>query len=136
MKFSEKIEGVLYGLLYIIGSFLFVAGLIHSYRKHSSKDFVLTIIIPPLTIYRGMEMFWHKDEVEADNIDWDKRLSSDLRSSIYLLTEGAYKDANIVQMNETTEQFSNKIKDYPKDKKKYLMDGCGKSTQIDPLIPA
>jgi hypothetical protein len=98
-------------------------GMYHSYKKHSTKDFIGSIVLFPWGMYRGFEMFWHKDEDKMADVDWKKRLSNDLRASIYLLTEGSYKDHNVVDLNKATETYTDQIKDYPKDKKQYLING-------------
>ena len=51
-------------------------GYYHSYKKHSTKDFIITIFLPPYAMYRGAEMFWHKDkkELSKDNAELATKL--------------------------------------------------------------
>ena len=112
------------GIGLIFSLFFFYAeifGIIHSVKHHSTKDVVATVFLPPWAWWRSIEMYWHDDNA---NVDWNKRLNADLRSCVYFLTEGSYKEANQFELNENMEEFTSKIKGYPKEKKKYLMDGC------------
>lgn len=97
-----------------------IFGTVHSAKKHSTKDMVASILIPPWSWYRSIEMWWHNDNA---GVDWNKRLASDLRSAIYFITEGSDKDGNQYQINEDLPTFISKIATYPKDKKTYLMNG-------------
>jgi hypothetical protein len=126
MKRIYKALGSIFGLLITIGvMFLWVRGLKHSYSKHDKFDFVVSFF-PPWGIFRGVESFWHHDKNKFADVDWKKRLGSDLRTTIYFITEGSYKDANVYEINENIEQFSDKIKEYPKEKLQYLRDGSRK----------
>jgi|GEM_PF-3377209 len=109
--------GLIIPLFFIYGE---IFGIIHSVKHHSIKDVVATVFLPPWAWYRSIEMYWHDDYA---NVDWDKRLNADLRSCVYFLTEGSYKEANQFELNENIEEFTSKIKGYPKEKRKYLLDG-------------
>ena len=111
------LSAVMY-IVYVAIILTYPVGLFHSYKQHSTKDLIFGAIAFPWAMYRGVEMFWHKDD---DGVDWNKKLASDIRSSIYLFNEGSYKDGNVSQVNSDIEQFSNRVNEYPADKKKYLM---------------
>lgn len=121
----KKLFSYISGGIGLIIPFFFVYGeifgIIHSVKHHSTKDVVATVFLPPWTWWRSIEMYWHDDYA---NVNWDKRLNVDLRSCIYFLNEGSYKEANQFVLNENIEEFNSKIKGYPKEKEKYLMDGC------------
>jgi hypothetical protein len=114
MSFKENAQTALGYLIYLVIGALWVSGSIHSESKHDEGS--VGWWIPPWGVYRGIEQFWHKYPV----IDWSKKHDGDVRSEIYLLTEGAYKDANLVEINKSTEEFADKIKDYPQKEKVYL----------------
>jgi hypothetical protein len=62
MKALNKAWLVLFYIVFSLGAtFFYIAGIIHAYKKHPTFDFVLSIILPPFGIYRGAEMFWHKE---------------------------------------------------------------------------
>jgi hypothetical protein len=111
-----KVIGEVLGYLIGVGlTVLWVVGSIHAGKKHDEA--LLAWIAFPWGMYRGAESFWHNDYA---NVDWDKRLADDTRSAIYLITESTSREGNLVELNNTTEQFSNKITNYPKDKIEYI----------------
>jgi hypothetical protein len=40
---------------------LWIMGIAHSANKHRLNDTVVSVLIPPWGLYRGVESFWHKD---------------------------------------------------------------------------
>lgn len=123
---KEKFTSLLIVILWLAGIADYGIGLVHSFKKHGTVDGVVGFIAFPWAIYRGVECLWHDD---YKDVNWDKRLESDLRSCIYFLESSSNKDANQFQLNEDLETFSLKLKDYPKEKKQFLMDGSRKYTQ-------
>lgn len=61
-KISTFLGPVFTTIISLAVTFLYFAGLVHSFKKHSTKDFIASVALPPFTIYRGAEMFWHKDK--------------------------------------------------------------------------
>lgn len=116
----EKISSVFIILFYLILTGLYFMGLIHSYKKHSAKDFVLTICLPPFTLYRGAESFWHVEENE-DNVEnvseekWDDIVKADIRTSLQLINM-VTEVQSIDKTNTQISLFSKKISTYPKDR--------------------
>lgn len=54
---------LLYG--YLICLCVSLAGLGYNHSYHEHKDFILSIILPPWAIYRGIESFFHKSTSEG-----------------------------------------------------------------------
>ncbi len=116
----EKISSVFIILFYLILTGLYFMGLIHSYKKHSAKDFVLTICLPPFTLYRGAESFWHVEDNEGnvENVsegNWDEIVKADIRTSMQLINM-VTEVQSIDKTNTQISLFSQKISTYPKDK--------------------
>lgn len=108
--------GVTIGYLIGIGlTVLWVIGSIHAGKKHDEA--LLAWIAFPWGMYRGAEKFWHDDYA---NVDWNKRLADDTRSALYLVSESTSKNGNVVELNNSIEQFSNKIMKYPEEKIEYI----------------
>lgn len=95
-------------------------GVVHSFKKHGVADGFFGTVLFPWAMYRGVEFWWHDD---FENVNWDKRLSNDIQTCIYFIAITNDKSADKFQINENIEKFSEKIKDYPKDKRQYLIDG-------------
>lgn len=95
-------------------------GVVHSFKKHGVADGFVGTVLFPWAMYRGVEFWWHDD---FENVNWDKRLSNDIQTCIYFIAITNDKSADKFQINENIEKFSEKIKDYPKDKRQYLIDG-------------
>lgn len=107
-------------LFYLIFFGTLVTGVYHAFKKHGALDGIVSIAIFPWGLYRGAEFWWHDD---YKNVNWDKRLASDLQTSIYFITVNQDKDADKYKNNEDMEKFSNKISKYPEEKKNYLAEG-------------
>ncbi len=106
-------------LMYVAVFYGEIFGMIHSARKHSNGDLIATVFIPPWSWYRSAELWWHDD-----NADWDKKLGNDMKNCFYLLNEIVYEKADVIKLNNDALELSNKIKEYPESKKKYLINGC------------
>jgi hypothetical protein len=98
-------------------------GLVHSFKKHGAADGLIGAVLFPWAMYRGVEYWWHDD---YGNVNWDKRLSNDMQTCVYFIALVNDKSADKYQINENLEKFSVKIKDYPADKRQYLLDGTKK----------
>jgi len=120
------ITSILIFILYISLFADYGIGIVHSFKKHGVVDGVVGTVFFPWAMYRGVEFWWHDD---YGNVNWDKRLSNDMQTCIYFVALVQDKSADKYQINENLEKFSEKIKDYPADKKQYLLDGTKKYIQ-------
>jgi len=133
-KIKEYIGGSLTIVLYIFIFYGEIFGIIHSVKKHSTGDIIASIAIPPWAWWRSIEMWWHDD---YSNVDWNKRLTNDIQTCIYFITQANNADANKFELNEDIEKFSEKIIKYPQDKLGFLISGTrnyieySNSTSID-----
>jgi len=120
---KDIISSILTFVIYIslIGDY--GLGLYHSFNKHGVGDGILGAIVFPFAMYRGIEFWWHDD---YGNVNWDKRLTSDLQTCVYFITSVGDKTSDKYKINENLEKFSEKIKKYPADKRQYLLDGTKK----------
>jgi len=98
-------------------------GIVHSFKKHGIAEGAIGTILFPWAMYRGLEFWWHDD---YGDVNWDKRLPNDMQTCFYFLNAAIDKNVDKYQLNENLEKFSKKIKNYPPDKKQYLMDGTEK----------
>jgi len=103
-------------------------GIYHSFKKHGVSDGLIGAVLFPWAMYRGVEYWWHDD---YRNVNWDKRLTNDLQTCVYFISLVNDKKADKYQMNEDLEKFSEKIKDYPADKRKYLIVGTKTCIQLN-----
>ena len=101
-------------------------GIYHSFKKHGVADGLIGTVIFPWAMYRGVEFWWHDD---YGKVNWDKRLTNDMQTCVYFIALVNDKTADKYQINENLEKFSEKIKDYPADKRQYLLDGTKKYIQ-------
>lgn len=107
-------------LIYAFMIYLEIGGIVHSVRKHSTSDVIATVMIPPWAWYRSIELWWHDD---FNNVDWDKRLSSDMSTCIYFIQTTSNEEVNIYERNENLEKFSNKLAKYPDERRESLKEG-------------
>lgn len=118
---KKVLEGI-FGIsmyLFITGlSVIYILGISHCFKKHSTMEGVVSIVAFPFGIYRGIEFFWHND---FDDVDWNKKLKNDTETSIYFLHEINNENFNQYDFNKDVEEFSNKIKKYPEDKREILI---------------
>lgn len=101
-------------LFYLSVTFLYIRGIIHTYNSHGKVAFA-TSFFPPIGIYRGAENFWHKDEDKFENINWEKRLKSDVHLIILLMAANPKND-EMLKFNEVVEEYANKINQYPTER--------------------
>jgi hypothetical protein len=120
---KEAITSILTFLLYISLFADYGLGVVHSFKKHGVADGLIGTALFPWAMYRGVEFWWHDD---YGNVNWDKRLSNDMQTCVYFIALVNNKSADKYQINENLEKFSEKIKDYPSDKRQYLLDGTKK----------
>ncbi|OYZ01000.1 MAG: hypothetical protein B7Y37_08890 [Sphingobacteriia bacterium 28-36-52] len=115
MANDKSSVGAIFLFLFYTGiSVLCLAGVVHAYKKHDKLDFVISFF-PPAAIYRGAEMFWHKDKDKFENVNWENRLKSDVHLLIMLMAANPDK-ADMVKFNEALEGYSNKIMEYPTER--------------------
>lgn len=107
--------------LSIIFSFLFIiswpVGIYHSYDKHNVADVFLSVIVFPVGMYRGAELFWHND-----GKDWDKKISDDVSSLIFIYSEITIDNRNKIQIINDVELLQSRIQEYPKNKLDVLIN--------------
>jgi hypothetical protein len=107
-------------IIFYLASFLdYGVGLIHSFKKHGIADGLIGAIAFPWAMYRGVEFWFHND---FSDVNWDKRLESDMKTCVYLFSQAQM--GNKIELNESIEKFSNKINEYPAEKKRFLVDGA------------
>jgi len=123
---KDAITSILTFLLYISLFADYGLGVVHSFKKHGVADGLIGTVLFPWAMYRGVEFWWHDD---YGNVNWDKRLSNDMQTCIYFIAVVNDKSADKYQINENLEKFSEKINDYPSDKRQYLLDGTKKYIQ-------
>lgn len=120
---KDAISSILFGLFYLSLFADYGIGVVHSFKKHGIADGLIGTVIFPWAMYRGVEFWWHDD---YGNVNWDKRLTNDMQTCVYFVALVNDKTADKYQINENLEKFSEKIKDYPADKRQYLLDGTKK----------
>jgi hypothetical protein len=120
---KNTIASILFGIFYISLFADYGLGVVHSFKKHGVADGLIGVLIFPWSMYRGVEYWWHDDN---NNINWEKRLTNDMQTCIYFVALVNDKSADKYQLNENLEKFSEKIKDYPTDKRQYILDGTKK----------
>ena len=115
MKKIGAFLGPVFSTIISIGvTFLYFAGLVHSYKQHSTKDFIASVCLPPFTVYRGAEMFWHKKE--------NKDLNDGVKSAVYLImSKPIDMDAKAqLDFSESKARFKNLIKNLDQSDLKYI----------------
>jgi len=125
-KMREKLYSVISTLFYILLSGLFIIGIIHSAKKHGTGDVALSVVAFPFGIYRGVESFWHKNP----DIDWDKRIQSDIRVCYQLLYLSNSDKSKTIDFADEIEKMSNRIKEYPDSKRQLITNGSIKICQF------
>ena len=123
---KDTITSILGFVLYISLFADYGFGIYHSFKKHGVADGLIGSVIFPWAMYRGVEYLWHDD---YGDVNWDKRLTNDMQTCVYFIALVNDKTADKYQINENLEKFSEKIKDYPADKRQYLLDGTKKYIQ-------
>lgn len=117
MKKLGLVFAIFFNIFIVYGE---IFGIVHSVKKHSTGDNIASIVIPPWAWFRSIEMWWHDDYA---NVDWDKRLTNDMQTCIYFISQANNPEINKFELNENLEKFSNKINKYPKDKLDFLLNG-------------
>jgi hypothetical protein len=114
---SEKAFNIFAIVLYLFSLFLYFAGLVHSFKRHSTRDFVATVLLPPWAVCRGAEMFWHKDH---DPNNRNAKLKDDAKT-IFAFLNADINDPQTANSTKTEiEIFADRIATYPPDKIAYL----------------
>jgi hypothetical protein len=119
-KMKDTIISISITILYILGFLDYGVGLVHSFNKHGMGDVFLGTIVFPWAMYRGIEFCWHDD---YSDIDWNVRLTNNMQTCVYFIKSVSDENLNKYELNENLEKFSKKIKDYPNEKKQFLIDG-------------
>lgn len=116
MNKSSSLLSSVIGILMTIG-ILFgeIAGLIHSFKKHGTRDGFISVFIPPYAIYRGYEMFWHDDFAK---VNWEDRYKADLEI-FSNISSGAIEAKTPEQVKEI-QGFYREINKYPEANKQEL----------------
>lgn len=121
MKTILNILGtILFYVFYVVILGPYPLGIYHSVKKHSAGDAVASILIPPWGYYRGIEVFWHKDETAKDHVNWDKEMRTDLKVFSFLCNE-KMNGKTSVESIEALSNLTYRYTQYPEDKKKELL---------------
>jgi hypothetical protein len=105
------INFMLTAIFIFIGTWGEFGGLYHTYTRHRDQ-FWLAVVIPPISWYRGVEMFWHK---EYSGKRWEKMLANDAQTIYQLLNSSAVgSHPDQVKLDEEIDSFSKKVTKYPK----------------------
>jgi hypothetical protein len=102
--------------LYLFSLFLYFAGIVHSFKRHSTRDFVVTILLPPWAVFRGGEMFWHSEHPNA----WNPILQDDAKTIFAFLNADMHDPQTANSTKTEIQKFADKIASYPPDKIEYL----------------
>ncbi|MEP3836002.1 MAG: hypothetical protein ABJM36_00040 [Algibacter sp.] len=113
----SNIVGFLFYGIFIYGE---IFGIYHTFKSHSKLDGLISIVIPPYAWYYSAEMWWHDD---FEEVDWEKKLKSDMEISIYLLSQAHNDQIDRFELNDKLEKFSSKINKYPEEKLDFLKNG-------------
>lgn len=121
-KYQEAITGTLGVLIYTILGLLVLStpyGIYHAFTKHGNGTGFATLFIPPYAWYMTLESLWHDD---FQGVDWGLRLKNDVKLTAVLLAKSAaIMDASQTQQHgDAVEEYANKIKEYPEEKRAYL----------------
>lgn len=102
---------------YLIFIWLEFGGIYHAF-SHSAIGGYFSVIIPPYAWYRSIEFFWHEEE----QVDWEKKASTSISNSIYLLSMSINPEANQYTVNNDLYDLSERIKKFPEDQKNKVKD--------------
>lgn len=95
-------------------------GVYHSFNKHGISDGITGVVLFPWAINRGIEFWWHKDYTNEDS---EKKFDNEMQACIYFIISADDMKTNSDQINKELIDFSEKMKNYPEDKKEYLKTG-------------
>lgn len=112
---KEKLFMNLIGVIMFIVPIAYLNGVHHSFSKHDTFDGILSIVVFPIGIYRGLEAWWHEDDKSIN-----EELSNDLRVCIEYLSQ---VDNSGLKDNEDFLEFKAKISEYQKEQRQFLIDG-------------
>lgn len=108
------------GLFGIAIAFFYVAGCIHSSKKHKDDGDIL--MYTPFSVYRGIEMFWHNDYA---GVDWKEKVTDDVGTAIQLMSS-TMGSSKIDDVKSQINEFADKISKYPPQRKKEVKEGVVK----------
>lgn len=111
---SISIKEIGTSILYLAFFFLYISGCVHSLKKH--KDDGDLMRYSPMSVYRGVEWYWHDDFA---GVNWEERLKSDAYT-LQVIMNSLGESQHIETLNTQIEKFGNKIRTYPDDKYDYL----------------
>jgi hypothetical protein len=111
----KKVSKVLVILFWLIGLCSEYVGLYHTYKRHSTKQFTLAILIPPYAIYNTFEIYWHQEDT-----NWNIVLRNDCIdfNNIISLVHSDSRNINEIELAAT--KMNQKISTYPTDKRVLL----------------
>ncbi len=113
---SEIVRSWLLFIIYMAGFALYGLGVYHSVKKHSTGDIIASIFLPPWTIYRGAEYFWHKD---VDSVNWNEELDLATKEFAYLCITSLSSKGGTELIQQTFE-FKTKFEGFPENIRKEL----------------
>lgn len=129
MKETSTRGIVLSSFWYLIFLFLYGSGIVHSYKRHSKIDFVISFF-PPWGLFRGAEQFWHK----TPKINWDERLKQDAEIILKLLTAMPKSTEEQREVDKAIVGFSERIGDYTPARISYLKDASNMYLRLHSAI--
>ncbi len=91
--------------------FIFIQGIIHSYRSHSKIDFFFSFF-PPWGVVRGVEKYTHKSEINKSNDVDVKRASTVV---LYIMSAMPETDEERKEFDKIVREAPEKIKSLPQD---------------------
>jgi len=85
------------------------AGIIHSARRHSTLDTVVTVMIPPWSWYRSVELFWHdRSSGHYSDVRDDPVVRRDLQECFVMVATSSEMEPN-KKFEEAVDQLSWRI---------------------------
>jgi hypothetical protein len=117
-KIIDRVTGLTAYIFYTGLFVIYIIGIFHCFKKHSTIQGVVSVVAFPFGIYRGFESLFHDD---FKDVNWKVRLKNDTKTCIYFLNEINNENFNQYNFNKDLEEFSNKIKKYPLDKREILI---------------
>jgi len=119
MANSESKESILSSILVIAFFSLWVSGVVHSYKKHSKIDFLISFF-PPWGCYRGVESFFHKSP-PLSPVTIRKENQKEVLALMIAMPENV-EDKD--RVNKSLTKMGDKISKYDNEEVNYLKDAA------------